>query len=483
MCAPAPNHFLFDPIERWSTLTLKTCQQDDTAETIAQRMQALGVSSLLVEAEGRIVGIVTDRDLRNKVVGAGLAPQVCRAAELMAAPLITLPRSAPLHQALFLMARQGIHRVVVSDEKGEPIGILSQSDLLKTQRHSPHWLALEIERATKLPELAGHYRAVAELVTILVNSHTPIEEVVALIAFLNDAIMRRLVEITAEAHAFPLEHFAFVVLGSQGRSEQTLVTDQDNAIIFEETLDPKGRAAARALGEAISEGLLAVGFPPCPGNIMTRNPAWCRSAEAWQQQISAWVRQPTPDHVLNVAMVADLRTLAGNDGLTARLRETLYREAREHSIFLARLAQNSLRFAPPLGWFGRIKTSRHGAIKHGIDLKKAGIFAITDGVRTLSLQHQTLEAGNTFQRLAALNEKGVVAEKDAYDLTRALEFLLALRLRAQLQAIARSEAPSNVVDFRTLGRLERFELRAALQTVQRFQSFLHLHFHLDLLRN
>jgi CBS domain-containing protein len=482
MATASPQHFLFDPISRWCSLGLHTCQASDTAEAIAQKMHQLNLSSLLVEEGGVIVGIVTDRDLRNKVVGAGLAPRERCARELMTSPVITLPLTAPLHQALLVMARKGIHRVVVSDETGRPVGVLSQSDLLKTQRHSPHLLALEIEWASSLAALADHYQAVRELVPLLVRNHTPIEETVAVIAFLNDALMRRVVEITAAEHGIAQERFAFVVLGSQGRGEQTLVTDQDNGLILDDALTEGEADVARAFGEAVSTALLDVGFPPCPGNIMTRNPAWTRRLGEWRRQLTVWVHQPTPEHLLQAAMFADLRALCGNEAMTESLRETLYELAASDTLFLARLAQNSLRFPPPLGWFGRIKTRQIGDIRQGVDLKKAGIFAITDGIRTLSLQHRTLQ-GNTFDRIRRLGEIGVLPATDARDLASALAFMLDLRLRTQVGALDEGGEPGNVVDLKTLSRLERYELQAALQTVGRLHTFLRLHFHLDLLRN
>ncbi|MEJ5270499.1 MAG: putative nucleotidyltransferase substrate binding domain-containing protein [Hydrogenophilus sp.] len=481
--SPSQQHnILFDPLARWCTLGLKTCAADDTAMAVAQQMEAQGVSSLIVEKAGKAVGIVTDRDLRNKVVARGLAPESVTAESIMGAPLVSLPRHAPLHAALLEMARRGIHRLVVCDEADNPIGILSQSDVLKTQRHSPHLMALEIEKATALETLKELQQTLQELVAILVRTHTPIQETVALIAYLNDALARRVVEITAESVGLGVDRFAFVVLGSQGRGEQTLATDQDNALVLADDLDETEVALAQTLGERISEGLLAIGFPPCPGNIMTRNPFWRRGAQAWQEQIAAWVERPTPEHVLNAAMFADIRTLAGNDTLTQQLVQRFYTEAARDNLFFARMAQNTVRFAVPLGWLGRIKTKPSGAIKAGVDLKKAGIFAITDGIRTLALRHQAL-TGNTFARIEKLKEKGVLPEHEGKELRSALAFLLDLRLRAQLDAIDAGMPPSNVIDLKALTRLERAELIAALRTVERFQAFIRMHFKLDLLRN
>lgn len=480
--SPHLQNILFDPVERWCSLGLKCCAAEENAVAIARKMQAEGVSSLIVEKAGQAVGIVTDRDLRNKIVAQGKSPETVTAEAIMGSPLIQLPRHAPLHAALLEMARRGIHRIVVSDETGKAIGILSQSDILKTQRHSPHLMALEIERAGSLEALKAQQQMLEELVAILARTQTPIEELVAVIAFLNDALARRVVELTAKEGGLALERFAFVVLGSQGRGEQTLATDQDNALILADDLTAEEVDAAHRLGERISEGLLAIGFPPCPGNIMTRNPSWRRRRADWAEQIQAWVERPTPEHVLNAAMFADVRTLAGNDTMTEALRRFFYERAHDEALFFARMAQNSVRFAVPLGWFGRIKTKPEGEIQAGVDLKKAGIFAITDGIRTMALRHQALE-GNTFARIRTLTEKGVLPEKESRELPSALAFLLALRLRNQLDAIDAGKKPSNVVDLKALTRLERAELQAALRTVERFQAFLRVHFQLDLLRN
>ncbi|MCX7945560.1 MAG: DUF294 nucleotidyltransferase-like domain-containing protein [Hydrogenophilus sp.] len=472
-------HLLFEPIAHWCSQVLHTIDPQTPAQQAAQQMRAAGISSLLVTLDGRAVGIITDRDLRNKLVAEGLDAESTPVSLLMSAPLITIPSDAPLHRALHLMAKHQIHRLVVTDGEGKPVGIISQSDLLRTGYRSPHLLILAIESASSLSELAPLARNTEALIVPLLRSQTPIRQTVELIATLNDALVRRVVELTARTLAIDPHDVAVLLLGSQGRGEQTLVTDQDNALVYADHLNPEQETAIARFGEAISEGLLAIGFPACPGNIMTRNPLWRRSVSDWCVQIASWVDRPTPEHILHAAMIADVRPLWGNEALAAELTATLYHQASAHPLFLARMAQNNLRFPPPLGWFGTIRTKPHGPIRAGLDLKRAGLFAITDGIRLLALEHQLLLRGNTFARLEQLLAAGKLPSPEGADLLHAFGFLLALRLRAQTESGERS----NVVDLKRLTRLERAELKAALKTVQRFQQMLRLHYHLDLIRN
>ncbi len=473
---------LFDPVARWCSRGVQTCPAEATADVIAQLMNTRGVSSLIVEENGQAIGIVTDRDLRSKVVAKGLSPQNVTAREIMSAPVRMLPADAPIHQALLEMARGGIHRIVVADDAGQPIGVLTQGDLLRLQRQSPHLIALELETARTWEELRTWQKEINALIGTLFRSHVPIRELMQTIAFLNDALARRVAEITLNALGLDPQRVAFVVLGSQGRGEQTLATDQDNALILPDDASDEEIAAWAAYGERLSQGLLEVGFPPCPGNIMTRNPSWRRRLREWKEQIHRWVSVPTPEHVMYAAMFADARTLLGNDELTQEVIGYYYELAQREPLFLARMAQNTVRFAPPLGWFGRIKTQRLGEVAAGIDIKKAGIFALTDGTRLLAIQHRAL-AGNTFERLEALRDHAVLHPRDSSDFIAAFAFLSQLRLAFQLRQWENGQSPSNIIDVKGLSRLQRAELRAALQTVKRFQALLRLQFKLDLIRN
>lgn len=471
---------LFQPVGRWCSGTVHACPPETSVDAAARRMRELGISSLIVaEAPEHPLGILTDRDLRNRVVAENRLPSTLTVAQIMSTPLVTVGAAEPLHRALYLMARHRIHRLGVADAEGRLVGILSQTDLLRLQRHSPHQLALDIEHAEDFATLAALHRQLQRLVEVLAHAGTPIRELVEVIAFLGEAIARRAFELALPEPALQ-ERFAFLALGSQGRGEQTLATDQDNAFVCADDCTLEELVALDAFGETLTQRLIDIGIPPCPGGIMTRNPDWRRSVHEWRILLWEWLQKPTSAHLMNASMLADLKPLAGNAALAEPLREAYYEHAQSDPLVLARMAQNTLRFAVPLGWFGRIQPNT--GEEDLLDLKKAGIFAITDGVRILSIQHRALE-GNTFKRIERLAALGVLPQAEAAELAAAFAFLTRLRLDAQLERLAAGEPARNALPLRRLGRLQRAELRSALETVRRFQKFLKLHFRLDLLRS
>ena len=243
-----------------------------------------------------------------------------------------------------------------------------------------------------------------------------IRDMVRLIAHLNDRIVIRLIELLrAERFAGLTERFAFVVLGSEGRSEQTLTTDQDNALVYADDL---AAADVRQLAEfstILIDSLIAIGIPSCPGGIMAKNEQWRRSLGQWQHVLDQWFSTPTSENIMNVSMFSDLRLLSGDPSLEQALKEHVAGRLQGNELYLGHMTANLLRFAVPLGWFGRIKTEK-GEHAGQVDLKKAGIFAITEGVKILSLGNGVQETG-TEQRIERLVERGVLNQKEADDLT------------------------------------------------------------------
>lgn len=475
------NQF-FLPVRDFCQRRVVTCAPDDILVDVAGIMRKHNISSVVVVKDKRPHGIVTDRDLRNKVVAPGREPSALRVAEVMNAPLVTITESELIYRALYRMSHLRIHRLVVVDEQGHLSGIITDSDILRLQSHSPHQLVLDIERADNLDDLRELHRRIQELVLRLTGSGTPIRDVVRLIAHLNDQVQVRLIGLLrAERYADLTDRFAFVVMGSEGRSEQTLSTDQDNGIIYDDDLDADQIQRIEAFSHDLIDGLIAIGVPPCSGGIMARNAAWRRSLRQWQAELDRWLTTPSPDNILMASMFLDVRTLHGSSDFEATLKSHIYRRIGENRVFLARMAQNMISFAAPLGWFGRIKTPRSGERKGQIDIKKAGIFAITDGVKTLALEASDL-SGSTHDRMERLTAAGVLESTEATDLAAAFDVLVGNRLRGQVAAIRADRQPDNYIALNRLNRMEQGELRIALESVARFQAFIRHHFKLHLIR-
>lgn len=472
----------FRPVGDICQRRVVTCRAADALAGVVGTMRERNISSVVVADGERPVGIVTDRDLRNKVVAGGGDPAQLTAGDVMNAPVSTIGEDEPLYRALHRMSRLRIHRLVVVDGQGALAGIVTDTDLLRLQAHSPHQLVLDIELARDMDDLKALHGRIQALVQHLSGTATGTRDLVRLIAHLNDQIIVRLAELLRADWFDDLPAgFAFLVLGSEGRGEQTLATDQDNAIVYADDLAPGEVQRIEEFSQALIDGLLAIGVPPCPGGIMARNAEWRRSLADWERRIAGWMATPTPDNILACSTFLDLRTVFGDPAFERTLKARIYRQSADNALFLLRMVEGGLRFAPPLGWFGRVKGESGGEHAGDLEIKKAGIFAITDGIKALALQAQALD-GSTAQRLDALRAAAVMPPAEAENLAAAFEFLVRLRLRTQVEALHEGRQPDNYVALAQLNAMEQARLKTALATVEKFQSFLSHHFGLHLAR-
>ncbi|MCG5499353.1 DUF294 nucleotidyltransferase-like domain-containing protein [Ectothiorhodospira lacustris] len=476
------NQF-FRPVGEICQRQVVTCRPGEGLVDVVKVMKEKNISSVVVcDDAGAPIGIITDRDLRNKVVPSGRDPVSFKVADVMNSPLTTIREEDVLYEALYRMSRQHIHRLVVVDDDGALNGIITDTDILRMQNHSPHQLVRDIEKAGTPEDLKVLHTRIQDLVVRLSGTTTGIQDLVKLIAHLNDQILLRLIHLVRESHFPDLpKGFAFVVMGSEGRSEQTLSTDQDNAIVHADDLSDDEIKRIEAFSKVLIDHLIEIGVPPCPGGIMASNPAWRRSLSGWYKELDQWLTTPSPQNIPNVSMFADIRTLYGDASLERKLKAHIYHRLAENRLFIMRMAENMIRFAPPLGWLGKIKTGTQGAPRGEVDLKKGGIFAITDGIKALALELNALDGG-THQRLKALVKQGVLKQDQAGDLQESFDFLVLMRLRAQVRSVERGNKPDNCAALQQLSQMEQVKLKIAFEDVSKFQSFISGHFNLNLLR-
>ncbi|MDX9943939.1 MAG: DUF294 nucleotidyltransferase-like domain-containing protein [Azonexus sp.] len=471
------NHF-FSPVAEVANANIVSCDAGSSVTEVARLMRDHGISSVIVSEQGKPHGIISDRDLRNKVVAAGLAPDALLARDIMTAPFLAIAAERPLHEALHQMSRRRIHRLCVLDGKGELAGIVTSTDIMRLQARSALGLILDIEQASTVDALAPLHERVQELVLQQVRQGVPTTSLVRTVAHLNDRILIRLIELVREKD-FPnlTQRFAFMVLGSEGRGEQTLATDQDNAIVYADDLSPAEVEELTCFSEAVIAALIGIGVPECPGGIMARSPVWRRSLSEWQSTLAQWFSNAKPDNILSGSMFFDQRTVYGDPAFERQLKDFIDRNLRDNAPFLAHTAANVLRFPPPLGFFGGIKATRKDGARV-LDMKKAGIFAITEGVKVLA-QQAGLHGGNTHDRIGWLLERKILSADMARDLVAAFELLVALRLRAQVEAIAAGQKPVNLLRLDGLDSMQTGRLKMALATVKRFGSVLEHRFRLQ----
>ena len=476
------NQF-FRPVKDFCHRGVISCSPEDALVGVVGIMREKSISGVVVIEDGQPVGIFTDRDLRNKVVANGIDPKALTVRSVMNSPLTTIGEEDLLYQALSAMSRKKIHRLGVVDASGALTGIITDTDILRLQSHSPHQLVLDIEKAAGIDDLKVLHARIQALVLHLSGTGIGIRDLVRLIAHLNDQIALRLITLLrAEWFDDLPAGFAFLVLGSEGRSEQTLSTDQDNAIVYADDLTPAQVKRIEEFSVALIDGLIAIGVPACPGGIMAKNPEWRRSLGEWQDQLNRWLLTPIPENILACGTFVDLRTLYGDPSFERTLKQQIYDSAEANKLYLMRMVENGLLFAPPLGWFGKIKGEKAGEHSGQLEIKKAGIFAITDGIKALAIEGRFLD-GSTSQRLEAARAAGTLREAEATDLEESYEFLVQMRLRCQVEAIREGRAPDNYIALDQLNIMEQGRLKIALTGVEKFQAFIKHHFGLHLARN
>lgn len=458
-----------------------TCDPEDDILHVADVMREKKVSGVVVCRAGEPVGIITDRDFRTRLREITEASGELSAAQLMSAPVTTIGENERLFEAVYQMGKNRIHRLVVVDAAGQLAGIITDADLIKLQLSTPMYLGRDIEEAQSLDDLREIYSRTRDVVAHALRSGGKTSDVIRLIAHFHDSITQKVIEFLLRDSPDDVpDGFGFLALGSEGRSEQTLKTDQDNAIVYDDDLSDAEVASLATFSERLIAALVQIGVPPCPGGTMANNPQWRKSLSEWSGLVEHWILVPRPEDMVNFGMLCDLRTLYGHLEYERRLKEVMIRAIRQNSLFLALMARNILRFPPPLGLFGRLKVERAGPNKGKIDLKKAGIFAITEGVTLLALEAGIVDGG-TREKISALREGSALPSRTLDELEGGIDFLSHLRLTHQLAQIKRGNLPDNCVDPAELSYPTLVQLKETLGAIESFQRYLREKFKLDLI--
>lgn len=436
-----------------------------TVAQAAQAMQSARVGSVLVASEPP--GIVTDRDLRGRVLAASLSAHAA-IHQVMTQPVQTIDASAPAFAALRLMLENNIHHLPVT-ENGQIVGVVSATDLLLHQGKSPIYLRGAIDNFSEPAQFAVYAREVATLVATLFHGGLGAFQIGQIVSTLNDALVRRLIVLATDKLGRAPTSYAWIVFGSEGRLEQALLTDQDNALIYAESSD-EARSYFTTLAQHIVEGLIHAGFPPCAGGFMATN--WCKPLPAWQELFTEWIRLPKPEALLDAAIFFDFRVAAGSLSL-APLDEVIA-SAQSHRRFLAYMARGAMDFRPPLGFFNRLR-SDNGKI----DLKAGGIAPIVGLARVTALAAGASER-STLARLALAGQSAtLIDQQNARLLAEIFPFLLQLRLRRQLLARERNEPLDHKVSLTELSMLERRQLKEAFVVIKQIQQAVRAAWRLD----
>ena len=450
--------------------------QDLTIQAAAALMAQQRIGSLLVHVPGRpeeIVGIITDRDLRSKVVAAGL-DYLQPVARIMSSPVQKVLSQTLCFDVLLAMLSRGIHHLAV-EQGGRIVGVVTSNDIMSLQGNSPYYLFKEIVNQDRISGLYPLAQKIPDVIRSLLKEGGKASHITRMIAIINDHILTRLLTLLEAELGPPPVPYCWLLLGSEGRREQTFKTDQDNALLYADPRDHRQQEdAARyfaELADKAADHLANCGYPPCPGEIMARNPRWRQPYSVWQGYFASWVCEPNPQELLNATIFFDFKAGFGEAKLAEELRDYLVEKTRRQDIFLLHLARQALAARAPLSFFRNFIVEKDGEYKNRLDIKHKGIAPYADFARIFSLKHGVKET-NTLARFKVLADEGYLDRQLAKAAEASYELMMQLRLLHQLEQLEQGILPDNHIDPADLTDLERRMLKESFRVLERLQAIL-----------
>ncbi len=446
---------------------------DTSIRAAAQAMSRENVSSILVVKDGELCGIVTDKDLRQRVLVEGLDSGL-PIGQVMTTHPMSIPADADVDSALLTMMRKNYHHLPIVDG-GRPLGLVTAGDILRAQSEHPLRLVRDIHKRNSIEELLVLSRRLPSLFERMVNLGRGVGQIGRMVTHITDAFTVRLIQLAEKQLGPPPMAYAWVVFGSQAREEQTAKTDQDNGMVLErDASEEEDRYFSRFAG-MVCDGLDQLGYVYCPGEVMALNVKWRVSLPRWKRYFASWVEEPDPKSVMHSNIFFDIRCVHGQSELVDELHEHVIALTRNNRIFLRFMASNALGHRPPLGFFRRFVQEHDGTQSEGLNLKHRGIVPITDLVRIRALEGG-IKVANTFRRIEQATAAGVMNENDASSLRDALILINRIRISHQSTQMMAGEKPGNLVPPEQLSPLMRRNLKAAFMLVQEAQNALELRY-------
>jgi CBS domain-containing protein len=475
------DSFLFKKIKEVHQAHVVTCQPWQEIEQVAFSLRESNASGAVVCDERIPIGAITDSDFRDIFAARKAGKEHLKAEDIMSSPVIKVDENDYVFEAIFLMAKHNIHRLVMTNEDGIFSGMITDEDIIALQTSSPIYFSREIENCETVDELKTTNDNIRNIVAFAMDAGAKTRDVVKLISHFNDLITKRAIFLMERDMDVTLpDGVTFLVLGSEGRMEQTLRTDQDNAMAFRNGLDQESKDLAEKFAFVLVDTLAHIGVPRCPGNTMASNPHWRRTESEWLELLDKCIRIPSPENLLDFGMFQDFRAIHGDMDLEKRLRKSILDKASTQGVFLAYQARNVCRFAPPLGWFDRFVLEKKGEHRGKINLKKAGIFTLTEGVTLLATEHKCW-ADTTWDKIDLLKDKGLLSGELATEVMLAFTFLVWTRLRNQMRLLADGKAPSDYIAPSDMLMLDQIRLKDSLLVVKKFIKTLRENFRVDML--
>lgn len=437
------------------------CNINHTVSDAINLLKRKKQSALLVRQEERIIGIVTASDILKRATAQNIK-LASPLSTIMSSPVISVPESCLINEAIFTCRENKIAFLNVRDSKDISVGLINYNELLELQPNYINQLFIEIEKAESANELREIYLRINVVIEMLINSGAKPRVVTTLISTFTDSINSRIIKLAIESIGEPPCDFCFIAMGSQGRREQTLSTDQDNGIITSDTFknDEEGREYFLKLAKKINTDLSIVGYRLCRGNMMASNPEWIKPLLAWKEKFTSWINTSDTDSIIDVNIFFDFRGIYGNMELADELKTHLNRATDRKGFFFFHLSNEITRFKSPIGVFGKIIGEHETPDSNLIDIKKL-LLPFYSFARLYALQAKINET-NTLTRIELLRNSEDMTNELLDEMIEAYDILMGARLRIQSNSLLTGENPSNTLDVNQLTHIEQTTIKKVL---------------------
>ncbi|WP_296383073.1 DUF294 nucleotidyltransferase-like domain-containing protein [Winogradskyella sp.] len=458
-----------------------TCSIDTSIQSAAQIMTEKHVGSIVVVNELKPIGIITDKDLRTKIATGSISISES-VSKIMSSPVVTYPENTTVSEAQIAMLKHQITHLCITKDgtiNSQLTGILSEHDIIVLRENNASSLVKEIKRCSSVLQLKDIRARAENLLKRYLEQDLPIEFAAKLISTINDVITQRIIDMAiSQQNEEPPVNFAWLAIGSQGRQEQLLMTDQDNALVFDdisEDINEANKLYFINLAKQINKDLTTVGFELCPADMMGSNPKWCLSSSEWSQQFNRWITSPDQDNLMLCTIFFDFEHVFGSKDLIETLSQSIFESIDNHDIFLTYLGRNALQNPPPLSFFRQFLVEESGEHKNQFDIKARSMMPLVDAARLLILSHKIKHINNTIERFKKLVELEP-QNKDTYLFCiEAYKDLLWFRTEQGLKNVD----SGRFIDVQSLSKINRLKLRRSFKAVKLIQELIQTRFKLS----
>jgi len=461
------KHFVKDLIK---------CDIETAINKVAKIMTRKNCDVLFITQKNEIIGLITDSDLRSRVIAEKIDTSIS-IAPFMTSPVISVQDNLLLYEAILIFKNRHLSHLAVKNNKSEIIGVLNNADVHEMHRNSISFLVKEVEISEDVNQIEIITKKLPILIKALIDSGARTQNITRIITSLTDAITKRVINLTIETIGKPPCKFEFIAVGSEGRMEQTLATDQDNAIIFE-NVDHDNYTVYKTyfleLGKKVTQTLDYLGFKYCNGEVMANNPKWVLSFDEWKNQFKTWINESDPKSILEAGIFFDLRCVYGSQDLTNNLQQYIFNALDNKAVFFQHMANPILKYKSVVNLFGNIVGNSKDEHSSTIDIKKI-ILPIISFIRLYTLKN-CLSETNSINRLEKLRSSNYISKSLYNEINVSLNYLMLLRFKFQVNKLIKNQTPDNLIDINELTDIEKTTIKKIISEISNLQTQINFDF-------